>query len=203
VSLWIPRGSPLPAAPPDRPRPAPRLLFLDRDGVIIVDAHYLHDPDGVRLLPGAADALRRAGAAGFTLVGLSNQSGIGRGYYTEAQFAAVQARVDAELAAAGTGLAALFYCPHAPEAGCRCRKPAPGLLAEASRWFVWPAGGAWLVGDKASDVELARRAGVRALLVRTGKGRAEEAAARAADPAAAVVDDLAAAVALAVAEAGT
>ncbi len=149
-----------------------RALFVDRDGVIIADADYPGNPDAVRLLPGSATALARARAAGYLLIGVSNQSGIGRGFYGEADFAAVQRRVDAELAAAGAGLDALYYCPHAPEEDCRCRKPRPGLLDEAATRFRWRADRTWLVGDKLSDAELARTAGLRAVLVLTGKGEA-------------------------------
>ncbi len=149
-----------------------RALFVDRDGVIIADADYPGNPSAVRLLPGSATALARARAAGYLLIGVSNQSGIGRGYYSEADFAAVQRCVDAELAAAGAGLDALYYCPHAPQENCPCRKPRPGLLDEAAIRFRWRADRAWLVGDKLSDAELARTAGLRAVLVLTGKGEA-------------------------------
>lgn len=149
-----------------------RALFVDRDGVIIADAEYPGNPAAVRLLAGSATALARARAAGYLLIGVSNQSGIGRGYYGEADFAAVQRRVDAELAAVGAGLDALYYCPHAPEENCRCRKPRPGLLDEAATRFRWRADRTWLVGDKLSDAELARTAGLRAVLVLTGKGEA-------------------------------
>ncbi len=190
MTLWLPAGARAPA----RTAAPPPALFVDRDGVVIADANYLSDPEAVRLLPGAAAALRRAREAGWLVIGLSNQSGIGRGYYDEAEFAAVQARVDAELAALGAGLDALYYCPHAPADGCRCRKPAPGLLDEAAGHFRWRDAGSWLVGDKASDVELGLARGLRAALVLTGQGEAE----RARLPAGAPVDvfaDLAAAVA--------
>jgi D-glycero-D-manno-heptose 1,7-bisphosphate phosphatase len=149
-----------------------RALFVDRDGVIIADADYPGNPAAVRLLPGSAAALARARSAGYLLIGVSNQSGIGRGYYGEADFAAVQRRVDAELAVAGGGLDALYYCPHAPEENCLCRKPRPGLLDEAATRFSWRVDRTWLVGDKLSDAELARTAGLRAALVLTGKGEA-------------------------------
>lgn len=168
MSLWLPSGS--------RPEPSSRpTLFLDRDGVVIEDRGYVRDPRDVVPIAGAPQAMARARAAGWRLVGLSNQSGIGRGLYGEADFAAVQARVDALLAAAGAPLDALFYCPHAPEAGCRCRKPGPGLLDEAGALFAWGAGSA-MVGDKLADVDLALAAGLRPFLVRTGEGARHEAA---------------------------
>jgi D-glycero-D-manno-heptose 1,7-bisphosphate phosphatase len=150
------------------------VLFLDRDGVVVEERNYLRDPEQVILLPGAAEAIRRARAAGYHVIGVSNQSGIGRGLYRESDFAAVQRRVDALLEAAGAAFDAFFYCPHSPEEGCRCRKPGPGLLEEAARLFRWPAAGSWVVGDKLADVELGLAVGLRALLVRSGHGRAQE-----------------------------
>jgi D-glycero-D-manno-heptose 1,7-bisphosphate phosphatase len=167
-------------------------LFLDRDGVVVQEKNYLKDPEEVMLMPGAAEAIRRASGSGYHVIGISNQSGIGRGLYRETDFAAVQTRVDALLAAAGAAFAAFFYCPHAPEENCRCRKPAPGLLEEASRLFRWPVADSWVVGDKLADVRLGLDAGLRAVLVRTGYGRAQERCL--ADLAVPVKEDLAAAV---------
>jgi D-glycero-D-manno-heptose 1,7-bisphosphate phosphatase len=115
----------------------------------------------------------RAREAGFKLVGLSNQSGIGRGYYTESDFFAVQKRVDSLLSERGIGFDAFFYCPHEPQAACSCRKPEPGLLHEAGRLFGWKAERSWLVGDKVADVQLAVSAGLGAVLVLTGQGSRE------------------------------
>ena len=161
--------------PPGPPREGPA-LFLDRDGVLIVDRDYLADPAGVELVPGVGPALARAAAAGWTLIGLSNQSGLGRGRFGQAELEAVMARVDAELAAQGVTLDAMYYCPHAPGDGCRCRKPGPGLLEEAAAAFRWDPARSWVVGDKASDVELGRRHGLGGILVATGHGAAEAAA---------------------------
>jgi len=171
-----------------RPRPT---LFVDRDGVIIEDAHYLARAEDVRLLPGSAHALAAAAAAGWRLICLTNQSGIGRGLYDEDQFRAVQMRLDDLLAAEGVVLDGLLYCPHDPDAGCGCRKPAPGMVEEAARSIVWTPD-SWMVGDKASDLGLARRADLRPALVRTGYGARTE---REGDQGGApVFDDLAAAV---------
>ncbi|HEX7239268.1 MAG TPA: HAD-IIIA family hydrolase, partial [Longimicrobiaceae bacterium] len=103
-------------------RPA---VFLDRDGTVIHDAHYLADPEGVRLLPGAAEAVARLNRAGVPVVLVTNQSGIGRGLFSEADFRAVQDRVEALLAAGGARIDAVYHCPHAPDADppCDCRKP--------------------------------------------------------------------------------
>jgi D-glycero-D-manno-heptose 1,7-bisphosphate phosphatase len=150
-------------------RPA-RAVFLDRDGVVLVEKHYLSDPAGVELMPGAAAAMARLQRAGYLLIGISNQSGIGRGRFTLDDHAAVMTRLDEILASAGVAFDGFYFCPHAPGDGCACRKPAPGLLEEAARSFSWDPTASWLVGDKASDVELGLAAGLRAALVRTGHG---------------------------------
>jgi D-glycero-D-manno-heptose 1,7-bisphosphate phosphatase len=173
------------------------VLFLDRDGVIIEDRHYLADPEDVKLVPGAAAALARARRAGYTLVGVSNQSGLGRGRFGTGDLARVMTRLDELLAAAGAPLDAFHYCPHAPEDGCDCRKPRLGLLREASHRTPWIPGASWVVGDKPSDVELGRAADLGAVLVRTGYGRASEQEVRARwrdDPRVLVAEDLGAAV---------
>ncbi len=166
-------------------------LFLDRDGVLVEDAHYLSDPDQVRLLPGAGEALAAVAAAGWRLVCVTNQSGIGRGYYTLDQFAAVQTRIDELLAGHGVALDALYYCPHDPDSGCACRKPGLGMIEAAGRSYAWPAGSP-MVGDKASDLELAVAAGLAPHLVRTGYGDGLDPADL--PPGTRIHDDLAAAV---------
>jgi D-glycero-D-manno-heptose 1,7-bisphosphate phosphatase len=172
VSRW-PEAAPGAEREPLGGVPGP-VLFLDRDGVLIEDRHYLHDPEQVVLLPGVVGALAAARTAGFRLVGLSNQSGLGRGYFDRNQLDAVMRRLTDLLAAGGVALDFFFYCPHAPRDGCRCRKPATGLLDEARAWLRWRAEESWLVGDKLSDVQLARNAGLGAVLVRTGYGAGQE-----------------------------
>jgi len=179
MSLWLPKSASRTAAM--RPGTGGEellepqsVLFLDRDGVLIEDRNYLSRPEEVVLFPGVTAALGRARDAGYQLVGISNQSGIGRGYYDEADFAAVQTRVDRLLAGEQVGLDALYYCPHAPEANCDCRKPAPGLLWEARHRFFWDPSRSWLVGDKVSDMELARTAQLGAVLVLTGQGAQQQ-----------------------------
>lgn len=169
------------------------VLFLDRDGVVIQDRHYLSDPELLTLIPGSAEAMRKARERGFRLVGVSNQSGLGRGRFTTDAFMAVQEKLDQLLTIQGAGFDAFFFCPHAPEANCRCRKPAPGLLEEAAALVPWQAPGSWLVGDKLADVDLALRTGLGAVLVRTGYG-AEQELILGDRSAVHVVDDLAAAV---------
>ena len=184
---------------PDEPlggsdRPA---LFLDRDGVVVVDRNYLADPAMVELVPGAAPAMARARAAGFLLIGMSNQSGLGRGFFGPAELRAVMKRLDELLEEQGAEFDAFYYCPHAPDEGCGCRKPAPGLMEEARARFAWDVRCSWMVGDKAGDVAFGRNAGLRSILVRTGHGTEQEAEVRSSwstDAKVAVAENLAAAV---------
>jgi len=159
-----------PSAATDQPRP---VLFLDRDGVVNADRHYLADPAQVELLPGVAAAMLRAREAGFWLVGVSNQSGLGRGRFTQDDFQAVMEELDRQLTLEGVSFDAFFYCPHAPGDNCQCRKPLPGLLQETSRQLSWIKKGSWVVGDKISDVALGRDAGIGGILVLTGYGQSQ------------------------------
>jgi histidinol-phosphate phosphatase family protein len=136
-------------------RPA---LFLDRDGTLIVDVGYPRDPALVEPLPGAIDALRELQHS-YALVIISNQSGIGRGLITEAEAAAVHARTVELFAAGGVTFAGAYYCPHSPDAACRCRKPAPGLLFDAARELDLDLARSIMIGDKPSDLEAGRAAG--------------------------------------------
>lgn len=151
-----------------------RAVFLDRDGTLIVERHFLADPGGVELIPGAIDALRRLRQHGWTLVLVTNQSGIGRGLYTAAEFEAVQARIDELLAAAGIRLDAVYWCPHAPEQSCECRKPGLALFRRAAEDLGLDLAASAYVGDRLRDVEPAAALGGRAILVRTGYGRQDE-----------------------------
>jgi histidinol-phosphate phosphatase family protein len=163
-----------PCRPGDLGQDVP-VLFLDRDGVVIVDRNYLSDPDQVELLPGAAEAMKLAAAAGYLLIGVSNQSGLGRGRFTAEDLARVMARVDDLLAREGPGFDGFYYCPHAPQEACQCRKPASGLLDEIGRACRWDPVRSWMVGDKASDVAFGRNNGLGAVLVGTGYGAAQRA----------------------------
>jgi len=135
-----------------------RALFLDRDGTLIVDVGYPKDPAQVELISGAAGVLRELQGE-WALVVVSNQSGIGRGMITDAQAAAVHERFVATFAAAGVRFAGFYYCPHAPEAACACRKPAPGLLVDAARELELDLARSIMIGDKPSDLEAGRAAG--------------------------------------------
>jgi D-glycero-D-manno-heptose 1,7-bisphosphate phosphatase len=135
-----------------------RGLFLDRDGTLIVDAEYPRDPDRVELLPNVIEALLGLQRS-FALVIVSNQSGIGRGLVSEAEARAVHERAMSIFLRAGIGFAGALYCPHAPEIGCECRKPAPGMLLTAAREYNLDLGRSVMIGDKASDIVAGRAAG--------------------------------------------
>lgn len=151
-------------------------VFLDRDGTLITEHHYLADPDRVALVPGAVEALRSLRAAGYLLVVVTNQSGIAKGMYTLDEYRRVAARVDGVLKEAGVPVDATRFCPHHPDAvpPCSCRKPATGMHRDAARELGIDLARSWYVGDKASDVLPAAALGGRGILVRTGHGRAWE-----------------------------
>lgn len=143
-------------------------VFLDRDGTVIDDPGYLSDPQGVRLISGVGAALAALRRASFHLVLVSNQSGIGRGYFTAAQAAAVHARLATLLSGCGVSFDDVRYCPHAPTAGCTCRKPAPGALIESARSLGVDLERSFMVGDSVTDVEAGRAAGCRTVVVGAG-----------------------------------
>ena len=158
--------------------------FLDRDGTIIEDRDYLADPDAVRLLPGAADAIVRLGRAGWPVVIVTNQSGIGRGYMTEADYHAVRRRLDELLADAGANVLATYHCPHDPNKlpACTCRKPAPGLYQRAAAEHGLDLRRSVYVGDRVRDIEAGLRAGgVGYLITADTQQQADVAAGTAAD----------------------
>jgi len=147
-----------------------RFVILDRDGTLIVDKNYLSDPDGVELLPGAAEALRRIRDQGFGVVVVTNQSGVGRGYFGMGAVERVNRRIG-EMLAEDAGIIEGFYvCPHAPEAGCACRKPKTGLIEQAAQELGFDPAQSYVIGDKAADVEMAHNAGAMGILVTTGYG---------------------------------
>ncbi|WP_207264400.1 D-glycero-beta-D-manno-heptose 1,7-bisphosphate 7-phosphatase [Desulfovibrio sp. Huiquan2017] len=152
-----------------------RYVLLDRDGTIIRDKHYLHDPDGVELLPQAAEGLKRMQGMGFGLAVLTNQSGIGRGYYDEDSVIACNRRMTELLAGQGVVIDGVFFCPHAPGDNCNCRKPKPGLMQRAAAELDFDPAQAFMIGDKAADIDLGRNTGAGTILVRTGKGAQQEA----------------------------
>lgn len=153
-------------------RPA---VFFDRDGTLIEERHYLGDPAGVRLLPGVADAVRRLNAAGVPAVVVTNQSGIARGLFTEADYQATVRQLDELLAREGARIDAHYHCPHLPEVSgpCDCRKPGPLLYQLAARDLALDLGRSWWVGDRLRDIEAATRFEGHGALVLTGAGPEE------------------------------
>jgi D-glycero-D-manno-heptose 1,7-bisphosphate phosphatase len=147
-----------------------RYVLLDRDGTINVEREYLSDPDQVELLHHAARGIQEMGRLGLGVVVVTNQSGIGRGFFDLDRLAAIHQRLGELLAAEGARLDDIVYCPHLPDEGCGCRKPLPGLVEEAARRHGFSADEAYLVGDKPCDVELGRAIGATTFLVRTGYG---------------------------------
>jgi heptosyltransferase-2 len=143
-------------------------VFLDRDGTLNRDPGFVRTPDELEVFPGAADAIARLKAAGARAVVLTNQSGLGRGLITPADFEAINAKLQNLLGKAGGWLDAMYFCPHRPEEGCVCRKPQTGMVDRAAAQLGLDPTGYYLVGDQRRDMELARRIGARSVMVLTG-----------------------------------
>ena len=178
-------------------RPA---VFLDRDGTLIEDVGYLYRLDQITLFPWTVDVIRALNRADLAVVVVTNQSGIARGLFTEAFIDETHRHLSARLAAGGARIDAYYYCPHHPDGvvdayrqRCDCRKPASGLVDRAVRDLDLDPARSFVVGDKWVDIGLARAAGARGILVRTGTGAAEEARPEPGISADAIVDNLAAA----------
>ncbi len=167
-------------------------VFLDRDGTLILDKDYLHKPEEVEYYPGALEALKRLQDAGFVLVMITNQSGVGRGYFTLEDVEKVHAKIQADLAEIGVKLAAIHIAPEAPDQPSRGRKPSPALLFDARDALGLDLSRSYMIGDKLIDLEAGWNADVkRSLLVRTGYGAKEETKHAAQRKDAVVVDGLA------------
>jgi D-glycero-D-manno-heptose 1,7-bisphosphate phosphatase len=151
-------------------RPA---AFLDRDGTVAEEVGYLNHLSRFRLLGGAGAAIRRLNEASIPVVVITNQSGVGRGYFPESLVSQVHARMADELKRDGARLDGVYYCPHVSRDACPCRKPKTGMLDAAARDLGLALGRSFVVGDRHGDVQLAERAGARSILVRTGYGEGE------------------------------
>jgi D-glycero-D-manno-heptose 1,7-bisphosphate phosphatase len=152
-----------------------RAVFLDRDGTVNVEVGYLSDLSQLRLIPGAGEAIRRLNESGLMVVLVTNQSGIARGYFSEAFVRETHVLLEQMLSKEGAVISGIYYCPHHPKAGnshyttdCDCRKPGTGMIDRAARELNIDVKRSFVVGDKWSDVELGQRAGARSILVRSG-----------------------------------
>jgi len=147
-----------------------RFVLLDRDGTLNVERHYLASADGLELLPNTLAGLQRLAELGLGLAVLTNQSGIGRGYFDWPTLDAVHLRLGELLRQGGLALDGIYVCPHLEEDQCICRKPRPGLAERAALELSFDLRRAFVIGDKPADVELGRRVGATTFLVRTGYG---------------------------------
>lgn len=160
------------------PRPA---VFLDRDGTIMVEKDFLGDPEGVELLPRAAEAIRLLKQRGYLILVVTNQSGVARGYYGEQDVHAVNNRLRELLSREGAAVDGIYYCPHylggtLPHyrIDCECRKPRIGLARRAMEEFPIDLQRSVMIGDRAADIEFGRNLGIKSVLVTTGYGHAEK-----------------------------
>jgi len=186
---------------PGTRNPERRAVFLDRDGTINKDAGYIGRAEQVVFFPWTVEAIRALNQAGLPVIVVTNQAGIARGLYTEADLARVHRHVSACMEAGGARIDAYYYCPHHPEGivegygrGCDCRKPGPGMIQQAVRDHGFDPTRSFVVGDKWLDIGLGHAVGAQSILVRTGYGAEQERTPRAGVVADAVVDNLAAAV---------
>jgi histidinol-phosphate phosphatase family protein len=147
-------------------RPA---IFLDRDGTIIDEVGYLGDPEKINFYPGAIEAMKELQDAGYLLIVVTNQSGIGRGYFCEETAAAVNFSMLNKLREQGVVISATYFCPHHPDAQCRCRKPDTLMAERATRDLGVDIGRSWMIGDTARDVIMGGASGLKTALVETGK----------------------------------
>jgi D-glycero-D-manno-heptose 1,7-bisphosphate phosphatase len=169
-----------------------KLVILDRDGTINEDSdHYIKSPEEFVPIPGSLEAIARLTQAGYRIVVATNQSGIARGLFDTATLIAIHAMLQRQAAQAGGRIDAFFFCPHAADSSCDCRKPQPGMLVEVARRFNVSLKNVYMVGDARRDVEAAVAAGAKPVLVLTGKGSKTQAEGKL-PPGTEVFEDLAA-----------
>ena len=149
-----------------------KLIILDRDGVINVDsAEYIKSPAEWKPIPGSLEAIARLNQDGYHVVVATNQSGLGRGLFDVATLNAIHDKMHKALGLVGGRIDAVFFCPHAQDAGCNCRKPKPGLLEDIAHRFNTELAGVPCIGDSLRDLQAAAAVGAKAILVLTGKGK--------------------------------
>jgi D-glycero-D-manno-heptose 1,7-bisphosphate phosphatase len=157
-----------------------RAVFIDRDGTLSEEVGYINHPERFRLFPYAAEAIRRLNENGWLAIVTTNQAGVARGYFSEEMIETVHNGMKDKLAIDGARLDAIYYCAHHPSVGeppyrveCNCRKPKPGLITRAAADFEIDLKNSWMVGDRYSDIQMARNAGVKSAFVLSGYGRGE------------------------------
>ncbi|MBI5328380.1 MAG: lipopolysaccharide heptosyltransferase II [Deltaproteobacteria bacterium] len=156
------------------PYPKSIAVFLDRDGTINHDTGYIDSPERLVIINGAASAIKKLNSKGFRVVVITNQSGIGRGYFSKEALDAVNKKLEEVLMKGGAHVDGIYYCPHHPDDNCECRKPRTGLLEKAKKDLNIDFKKSYVIGDKVSDVEIAQGIGGKGILVLTGMGRDEE-----------------------------
>jgi D-glycero-D-manno-heptose 1,7-bisphosphate phosphatase len=146
-------------------RACDKVVILDRDGTLVIDRGYLADPAGLEFEASAANALRLLYSRGYRLVVVTNQSGVGRGFFPRERVLEMNDRLLAMAGEIGVKIEGIYFCPHAPEAGCECRKPAQGLMRQAAAELGFDPARAFVIGDQETDVEFGRNAGATTLLI--------------------------------------
>jgi histidinol-phosphate phosphatase family protein len=162
--------------------PKETAVFLDRDGTVNVDYGFVSRPEDVKLLPGVGEAIRELNQAGIPVFIISNQSGVGRGLYGLEAVSLVNREVERQLDREGAKVKAFYFCPHAPEEGCECRKPKLGMLKQAQTEWGVDLAQSFVVGDKPADAELGKNAGGKGIVVLTGQTKQEDIASWAVQP---------------------
>ncbi len=142
-----------------------RAVFTDRDGTLNPDFHYLSDPERYEFLPGVTEGIRRLREHGFLVICVTNQSGVGRGFFTAERLEEIHRRIEQRLERAGTRLDAFYYCPHLPEDRCACRKPGTELFERASREFHIDLKSSAILGDRFLDILVGARLGMTSVLI--------------------------------------
>lgn len=157
-----------------------RAVFIDRDGTLSEEVGYINHPERFRLFPYSGEAIRHLNENGWLAIVTTNQAGVARGYFSEAMIETVHKGMKDKLATEGARLDAIYYCAHHPSVGeppyrvdCDCRKPKPGLITRAATDFNVDLKHSWMVGDRYSDIQMARNAGVKSAFVLSGYGRGE------------------------------
>ena len=149
-------------------------VFLDRDGTINQDTGYIDSPERLFIIDGAASAIKRLNSKGFRVVVITNQSGVGRGYFTKEAADSVNKKLEEIPKREGAHLDGIYYCPHHPDDNCECRKPRIGLLEKAKNDLAIDFKKSYVIGDKGSDIEIAQSIGGKGILVLIGSGKDEK-----------------------------